>query len=183
MTYQEMVCERPAVRRRSEPLFASMSDQLTISSRLIERGARPDYRTESIAAEDWPVSAGESQCPWLPFVRKQLQAIAALPEGWDSYGAPSPDAPLVASARGLIECLALVADFPQPYVNPTRNGGVQFEWEAGERYFELEIVADGEATYYWRDHSKAEQQEGMVFEGDRLDTILEYVWRVKPSAN
>ena len=67
---------------------------------------------------------------------------------------------------------------PKPYVNPTRNGGVQFEWEAGERYFELEVVAEHAATYYWRDHSKADQKEGTIFEGDPLDTVLEYVWRV-----
>ena len=64
---------------------------------------------------------------------------------------------------------------PKPYVNPTRNGGVQFEWEAGERYFELEVVAEHAATYYWRDHSKADQKEGTIFEGDPLDTVLEYV--------
>jgi len=178
MIHQQMVRERAANRLRGVLILAVSSDQLTISSRLIERGAQPDYRAECVATEDWPVSAGESQWPWLPFVRKQLQAIASLPEGWDSYGAPSPDARLVASAQGLIECLAQVADLPQPHVNPTRNGGVQFEWEAGDRYFELEVVAERAATYYWRDHSKAEQKEGTVFEGDPLDTVLDYVWRV-----
>ena len=37
--------------------------------------------------------AGNSRCAWLPFVRKQLQAIAALPEGWDSDGAAPESSP------------------------------------------------------------------------------------------
>ncbi len=179
MIAEASVHEGAASELRGALRPASVSDQLTISSGLIERVVPADYRIECIVPEDWPVSAGITQCPWLPFVRKQLQAIQSLPDGWDSYGAPTPDARLVAAAQSLIECLAQVPDLPQPHVNPTRNGGAQFEWEAGERYFELEIVAEGEATYYWRDRSKADQNEGMVFEGDRLDTVLEYVWRVE----
>ena len=89
--------------------------------------------------------------------------------------APPPNRRLTASAGNLIECLARTADLPQPHVNPTRNGGVQFEWEAGDRYFELEVVAEGEAAYYWRDHSKADQQEGTVFVGERLDRIRDFI--------
>ncbi len=179
-----MIAEAPFEEREASELGgalppASVSDQLTISSRLIERVVRAGYPFEQKVPEDWPVSARIGQCPWLPFVRKQLQAIQSLPEGWDSYGARCPDAHLVASARSLIQCLARVPDLPQPHVNPTRNGGVQFEWEAGERYFELEIVAGGKATYYWRDRSNADQNEGMVFEGDPLNAVLEYVWRVE----
>ncbi|MFH1921740.1 MAG: hypothetical protein ABIP48_17895 [Planctomycetota bacterium] len=179
MTYQEMVRERAAVRGRSEPLLTAWSDQLTISSQLIERRTQPEYRAECLATEDWPVGAGETQCDWLSFVHKQLQAIESLPDGWDSYGAPRPSASILSGARNLIECLSQAPGLPQPYVNPTRNGGVQFEWEAGERYFELEVLAERAATYYWRDHSNADQQEGTVFEGDRLDTVLEYVRRVE----
>jgi len=181
MIHQEMVHERAAVRRQSEPLFASLSDQLTISSQFIERGAQPECRAECVATVDWPVSVGEAQCDWLPFVHMQLRAIESLPDGWDSYGAPRPNASFLNGARNLIDCLSQAPGVPKPYVNPTRNGGVQFEWEAGERYFELEVVAEGAATYYWRDHSKADQKEGMVFEGDALDTVLDYVRRVGAS--
>jgi hypothetical protein len=178
MTYQEMLRELAAVRRGAEPPSGALSDQLTISGQLIEGAAQPQYRPECLATADWPGSAGEAQCDWLPFVHKQLQAIESLPDGWDSYGAPRPNSSFLKGARNLIDCLSQAPGIPKPYVNPTRNGGVQFEWEAGERYFELEVVAERAATYYWRDRSKADQKEGMVFEGEPLDTVVEYVRRV-----
>jgi hypothetical protein len=175
MTYQEMLCERAADRRRSEPLFSALSDQLTISGQRIERVAQPEYRAGCIAMEDWPVRCGKANCDWLPFVRKQLYAIGSLPNGWDSYGAPSPDAHLVASAWGLIECLAQVADLPQPHVNPTRSGGVQFEWEAGERYFELEIVAECAAEYLYCDDVAHVEETGNVLVEEPLEQVLAYI--------
>jgi hypothetical protein len=124
------------------------------------------------------VKSSEARCDWLPFVWKQLEAIESLPGGWDSYGAPSPDANLVASARRFVDCLSQVADLPQPHVNPTRNGGVQFEWEAGERYFELEIVAENAAEYLYCDYVARAEETGNVFEGESLDEVLAYIRRV-----
>ena len=175
MTYQEMARGSTVGRLRGEPLVAALSDELTISGQFIERGAQPEYRAESVSTEDWPVVASDVPCDWLPFVHRQLQAIALLPDGWDSYGAPRPNSSWLSGARSLIDCLSRAPGLPRPYVNPTRNGGVQFEWEAGPRYFELEVLAERAATYYWRDLSKAEQKEGMVFEGDSLDTVVEYI--------
>jgi len=158
-----------------------MTDQLTMSSRLVDAGPRPAQRTEGIAAEDLPPSAGERECPWLPLVRSQMQAIASLPQGWDSYGAPRPDARLVSAAQGLVECLAQVADLPQPHVNPTRSGGVQFEWEAHGRYFELEIVAERAAEYLYCDEVARVEEAGNVFEGESLEQVLAYLRRVGTS--
>jgi len=127
------------------------------------------------AAGDWPLAAGESQCTWLPFVREQLQAIESLSDGWDSHGAPAPDQRLVVAARRLIESLARVPDLPQPYVNPTRNGAVQFEWEAAPRYFELEIVAERAAEYLYSDDVAREEQTGGLREGESLQQVVAYI--------
>lgn len=180
MTYQEMVREGASDKERSGRFFTASSDELTISRQFIQQVALPYYYygPAGVPILDWPIAAGETQCDWLPFVEKQLDAIASLPEGWDSYGAAAPNPTWINGARNLVECLSQAPGVPKPFVNPTRNGGVQFEWEAGERYFELEVVAERAATYYWRDHSKAEQQEGTIFEGDSLDTVVEYVRRV-----
>jgi hypothetical protein len=116
--------------------------------------------------------------PWLPFVRKQLRAIEGLPDGWDSHGAPRPDARLVRAGQALIERLAALADVPQPYVNPTRSGGVQFEWEAGDRYFELEVVAQRAAEYLYCDGTARVQDTGKVLEGESLEPIVAYIRKV-----
>ena len=88
MTHQAIPYEQSDVLRPAEMLGTALSDEVTISGRLIERGSQPDYGAKGMVAEDRPAGARRAQCQWLPFVRKQLRAIAALPEGWDSYGAP-----------------------------------------------------------------------------------------------
>ncbi len=178
MTHQEMLYKQEADKLRVASPLASLSDQLTISSRLITRDAQPKYRAECRTMEDWPVGRGNAQCDWLPFVCKQLHAIESLPNGWDSYGAPSPDARLVAAAWGLIECLAQAADLPQPHVNPTRNGGVQFEWESGERYFELEVMAERAAEYLYCDDAAHVEETGNLFEEESLEEVLAFIRRV-----
>ena len=121
---------------------------------------------------------GERQCPWLSFVRKQLQAIKSLPDGWDSYGAPRPDARLVAAARGLIECVAQAADLPQPHVNPTRSGGVQFEWESAGRYFEIEVTRQCAAEYLYCDDAAHVEETGNLFAEEPLEEVLAFIRRV-----
>lgn len=140
-----------------------MIAQLTITGQSLER-ERP--RDDSAA------------CTWLPDVWKQLEAIAALPDGWDSYGAPSPDVHKLDAAWRLLVCLCDGTDLPRPYVNPTRNGGVQFEWEARERYFELEVVAERAATYLFCDDAARVEETGDVFEDERLEPVLAYIHRV-----
>ena len=107
----------------------------------------------------------------------QLQAIKTLPDGWDSYGASSPDVRKVDAAWGLLLCLSKDESLPRPYVNPTRNGGVQFEWESGGRYFELEVVAERAATYLYRDDDTSVEQSGDVFEDESLDLVVGFIHR------
>ncbi len=121
------------------------------------------------------------QCEWLPFVKEQLAAIAVLPEGWDSYGAASPDPRLVDAGRGLIDRLAQDGDLPQPHVNPTRNGGVQFEWEASDRYFELEVVDERTAEYLFCDEAGRVQETGSVNVEESLVDVVDYIRAVRTS--
>jgi hypothetical protein len=67
---------------------------------------------------------------------------------------------------------------PKPHINPTRDGGVQFDWEEGPRYFEIEVQGAGEASYLWRDDAAAVEEEGTISEGKPLDAVLQFVQRV-----
>jgi hypothetical protein len=55
---------------------------------------------------------------------------------------------------------------------------VQFEWEAGPRYFEIELVAERAAVYLFCDDQAAVEESGEVFEEDSLAPVLRYVQRV-----
>lgn len=151
-----------------------MTPQLTISEEQIERDYEP-VDCPYTATENGPAL---SRAEWLPEVRRQLAAITALPNGWDSHGAPSPDPKKLAAARGLLECLCENADLPKPHVNPTPSGGVQFEWEVGPRYFELEVVAERAATYLYCDDAAGVEETGDVFELESLKSVLDHVYKV-----
>ena len=83
-----------------------------------------------------------SHCEWLEQAARQFQAIANLPDGWESY-APPPDVEKLEAGWRLLLRLCQAGDLPKPHINPTRNGGVQFDWEEGPRYFEIEMEGAG----------------------------------------
>ncbi len=154
-----------------------MTEQLTITERLIQRERPPGDYVDYTVTESPPETRLVSI--WLPAAYEQLQAIASLPDGWDSHGAPSPDAKKLKAGWELLICLCENSDLPKPHVNPTRNGGVQFEWEAGDRYFELEVVAERAATYLYSDNSAGVEETGDVFEEESLKPVLDYIRSVE----
>lgn len=155
-----------------------MSDELTITGGLIDRAGEPKDFSGYTVTEDQAVSCDVVQYEWLPDVHRQLQAIAALPPGWDSYGSPSPDAHIIEAARGLLLCLCQAEALPKPHVNPTPRGGVQFEWEAGDRYFEVEVLAERAAAYLYVDDAAGMEEAGEVFEDESLEAIVSYICSV-----
>jgi len=128
----------------------------------------------------WLVEGLQSgvHCEWLEQAARQFEAIADLPHGWDSYGAPSPDVDKLKAGWQLLVRLCHAGDLPKPHINPTRDGGVQFDWEEGPRYFEIEVEGAGKAGYFWRDDVAAIEEEGAISEEDPLDAVVGFVRRV-----
>ncbi len=116
--------------------------------------------------------------PWWTEAAQQLEAIRGLPGGWDSYGSPPPRAAVVAAARDLLRCLAQSGLVLRPHVNPTPQGGVQFEWEAGPRYFELEVISEHIAQCFYSDREAKIEEQQEIFSNEFLDPVLEYIARV-----
>jgi hypothetical protein len=169
---------RRRARRVRPGLAIPISTQYTMTERFIGPQGQLEDSTEYTVTDVRPNHLASVPCSWLRDVEMQLDLIEFLPEGWDSHGAPSPTSDYVDAGRGLIECLAQAEGLPRPCVNPTRNGGVQFEWEIGERYFELEIVREGEATYLYCDDADNIEETGVVSEGQSLEPVLAYIRKV-----
>jgi hypothetical protein len=166
-------------RRQLRPMrYPYRSTQVTHSESFIRRSELSEESSAYTATEEKSAYAGIDACEWLPFVRNQLDAIESLPDGWDSNGASSPIQSWVASARSFIDNLSQEENLPQPYVNPSRGGGIQFEWELGPRYFEVEIVGERAAAYFYCDTEKREEEEGKLLVGDSLQKILQYIYRI-----
>ncbi len=86
------------------------------------------------------------EASWHWRVIGELQRLAELPRGWDSYGAE----PL--SARAAERCItwvfgALPDELAAPSVVPMRDGGVQLEWHRGGVDFEIAIPPSGPLGY------------------------------------
>ena len=123
----------------------------------------------------------ELECPWWEQALRQLSAIARLPKGWDSHGSDSPEPQLVDAATGLLWLLCAAGDVPQPHINPTPSGGVQFEWESADRYFEIEVAAESAAGWFFQDRSARLEAEGELEAGYPIDEAVDYIRRVQGS--
>jgi hypothetical protein len=66
---------------------------------------------------------------------------------------------------------------PQPRVNPTRRGGVQFEWEKGPRRFELEVFTSDAAELRFRDEEIG-VEESTIRERQSLEKAIAQIHRV-----
>jgi hypothetical protein len=118
---------------------------------------------------------------WFALALEQFRVIVGLPPGWDSNGAVSPDPKLVQVAAGVLYWLAKSGRVSRPHINPTRRGGIQFEWEAGSRSFELEVVSEDRVTYFFQDDETRTEEEGELSPHAPLDLIADYIQRVDSS--
>lgn len=84
---------------------------------------------------------------------QRLDELAALPDDWDSYGAPPPSATAIRQARGTLLALTEQPDLlGVPGVNPAHiaplpSGGVQLEWTGPRAEIEVEIDPEGKLAY------------------------------------
>jgi hypothetical protein len=123
-------------------------------------------------------SRGKADRYWLDAAVKQLRAIAELPQSWDGDAAAAPDRRILDAGRDLLRSLHQVPGIPKPHINPTRDGGVQFEWESDTGYFELEIVGIRAASFFFQDKASGAECEGEIFEGESLNEVVQYIRRV-----
>ena len=76
----------------------------------------------------------------------QILGFRDLPENWDSYGSRSIDDRAIACSLVLL-IQAELEKADAPHVCPVPGGGVQLEWQAGQRALELEALPDGSAQF------------------------------------
>lgn len=73
-------------------------------------------------------------------MREHLKSLLALPENWNSYGAPRIEPNAVAKAVQVMQALQR-----EPHVIPASDGGVQLEWPSVD--VEITIAGDGSVVY------------------------------------
>jgi len=95
-------------------------------------------------------------------VTEQLEAMRGLPENWDGYGAARPGpGPIDAAINFLRQCGARMA-LPQPYVAPTRSGGVLLEWEQGPHQLEIQFDDGERGSFVYVNRETGETAHGTL---------------------
>ena len=75
-----------------------------------------------------------------------LIRLANLPFDWDSYGSPKIPNELIKTAEIFLDSLEY-EDITQLLIVPVSGGGIQFEWQIGDRELELEFIDSNTIAY------------------------------------
>jgi hypothetical protein len=121
-------------------------------------------------------------------VFQRIGKLARLPENWDSYGArpvcKNSISRGVILLKELIELRSTIGfEIPVPFVAPLSSGGIQIEWEKGEKYLELSITSDPPTVEYFAADKVKEGQltlEGSLRSASGLKELIS--WFVNGSA-
>ena len=92
-----------------------------------------------------------------------LDALSTLPVGWDSYGSPKISDDLIMAAKRFLYQLEF--EFIAPRVVPISGGGIQLEWQIGERELELEFI-DSENIGYLKVCNEEPMEESQFNRND-----------------
>lgn len=83
---------------------------------------------------------------WVRQLAADINRVARLPHGWDSYGAERLKEKAVQHALEML--VAMNFSGPAPQAAPTPDGDLRLEWARGGDEFVLTVTADGEVSAY-----------------------------------
>ena len=86
---------------------------------------------------------------WESEAVRAALALKDLPDNWEASGSPKPS---VTAINEAIACIGNVAGLgcealKAPFIAPMSDGGVQLEWDHGDRHLEIEVLPDGSTAY------------------------------------
>jgi len=86
---------------------------------------------------------------WEAEAYQRAIALKNLHDGWDYRGGKPPTPEVINRALTYIGWAAelRLPALGAPFVAPLSEGGVQLEWDHGDRHVEVEITPDGVAKY------------------------------------
>src|SRR5437660_11024519 len=86
---------------------------------------------------------------WEAEAYRRALALKDLPDNWDRPRSGKPTVPAVNATLTFIEHVAALdlVGLGAPFVAPMSHGGVQLEWEHGQRQLDVELLPDGTARF------------------------------------
>ena len=102
----------------------------------------------------------------------KFRQISALPENWDSYGAPPIDEDALGSSAYIVQ-LGCELDLPLPAIAPGSDAGVGIEWDTEEGELYIDIAPENETTYALSRYGpEPEELEGTLENRGQISRIL-----------
>lgn len=99
------------------------------------------YLIKVIGVNPSTVKSGQMSS-WFGEERRKLYELCDLKDGWDSYSAPSPDAPALQMAEDFLDHLA-ECNIRPIHMGPCVAGGVGFTFIGAEQEYVVEFENDG----------------------------------------
>ena len=93
---------------------------------------------------------------------EQIQALRALPENWDGYGAASPRWDILAAVGEFLQPLRHGSGYTDPDIAPTRIGGVLLSWEHGPHRLDVEFDSPENAEFAYLNRETDESATGVL---------------------
>jgi hypothetical protein len=142
------------------------NEMSTAETYLSERQTRSDfYSSRSTDTPHSPTMTSanleEEISMILPWTYSQFEPLLQLVENWDGYGAAAPDQSSIKTAMNILARLKAVYHAAEPFISPTRTGGVSMEWEGENHYFELDIES-ASGTYFYKNLKTSDILKGSI---------------------
>ena len=122
---------------------SSLPQSATLSNISISE-EKPSYPVEYVA--DSTTDSIYTATSLIEKAIDDLDALSKLPIDWDSYGSPKISDDLIIAAKRFLYQLEFEF-IAAPRVVPISGGGIQFEWQMGERELELEFIDSDNIGY------------------------------------
>jgi hypothetical protein len=127
----------------------------------------------SPAPETWELEVDSFAPSWLELLVLEINGLARLPVGWDSYGAARLERKAAEFAIMLLGHMRFGG--PAPWVSPTSDGGLHLEWGRGGFGVEVEVSKDGDVEVLVDDNGAMTEWRSTVFGDAELSAALERV--------
>lgn len=94
-------------------------------------------------------------------VFRRVGQLVNLPDNWDSYGGKPITENCINDAFKILQYILDLRDInnievPAPFVAPLSSGGLQIEWEEGDRYLQIDLLSEtSEIEYFAIDKTNA----------------------------
>lgn len=151
------------------------SSSYKVSDRMLRVVGSLGRSTTTTSASDvhWWDEVRPLRPTWGDELERSLDSLTALPQGWDGEGASGVSEVAASEAEQLLARVA-VDGAPRPFLAPTAEGGVSFEWRSPACTVIVEVEPDGDESALFQHRLSGYIWEGPLTEAP--DDLEKWLW-------